>query len=226
VALSMNVTALRASSPSFLTFWPEGVAQPTAANLNPAPGEPPTPNAVTTPVSGAGRFNVYNDAGTVDVVIDVNGYYTPSSLVELTALAPRAAFASSPQIDEAIFSSGAADVLTTSITAPKAGTLIVGASVDAAGATDDEYTCEIRVDGFIVAGSGRSSRVNWQGVDGGTDRTDNSEENCSTDAAIVVGAGESDVAFHIRGRDTVQFNSATLTVVWVPLDGTGAVPSP
>ena len=73
VGLSLNVTALNATSKSFFTIWPSG-ALPLASSLNPAPGEPPTPNAVATPVD-AGKFNVYNNKGNSDIVIDINGYY-------------------------------------------------------------------------------------------------------------------------------------------------------
>ncbi len=74
IALALNVTALGATSQTFLTFWGTG-DNPGTANLNPAPGQPPTPNAVNTPLSTTGTFNVYNERGTVNVVIDVNGYY-------------------------------------------------------------------------------------------------------------------------------------------------------
>lgn len=74
VALSLNVTALAATELTFLTFWGDGT-NPGTANLNPAPGQPPIPNAVNTPLSAAGTFNVFNATGMVDVVIDVNGYY-------------------------------------------------------------------------------------------------------------------------------------------------------
>ncbi len=84
VAVSLNVTALGATERSFLTFWPDG-AQPLASSLNPAPGQPPTPNAVTVDLSAAGGFNVYNDAGLVNVVIDINGYYIQGSLTELAS---------------------------------------------------------------------------------------------------------------------------------------------
>lgn len=81
VALSLNVTADRQTAPfSFLTIWPHNTPRPNASSLNPAAGEPPTPNAVTTNLAPAGRFDVYNDAGFVDVIIDVNGYYTTSSM--------------------------------------------------------------------------------------------------------------------------------------------------
>jgi hypothetical protein len=83
IGLSMNVTAVAASGQTFWTFWADGTAQPEASSLNPAPGQPPTPNAVTTPISSAGKFKVFNNAGTVGMVIDVNGYYTKASLGDL-----------------------------------------------------------------------------------------------------------------------------------------------
>ena len=73
VGLSTNVTALGATEISFLTFWPTG-QRPNSSSLNPAPGEPPTPNAVATTID-SGKFNVYNNLGETHVLIDVNGYY-------------------------------------------------------------------------------------------------------------------------------------------------------
>ncbi len=84
VALSLNVTALHATATSFLTVWPDGT-RPKASSLNPVPGQPPAPNAVTTNLSGSGSFNVFNNAGTVNVIIDVNGYYTKQSLQEISS---------------------------------------------------------------------------------------------------------------------------------------------
>lgn len=74
-ALELNVTAIGATQPTFLTLYPAGAALPTASNLNPAPAQPPTPNAVTAPLAADGTFAVYNGFGFVDVVIDVVGYY-------------------------------------------------------------------------------------------------------------------------------------------------------
>ena len=82
VGLSLNVTAVDATQATFLTFWPDGT-RPTASNLNPAPGQPPTPNAVTTNLSGSGSFMVFNRFGTVHMIVDVNGYYTKTSLQAL-----------------------------------------------------------------------------------------------------------------------------------------------
>lgn len=74
LSLSLNVTAIGASQQSFLTIWAGG-DRPLASSLNPSPGEPPTPNAVTADLSIDQTFQVYNDVGTLDLVIDVNGYY-------------------------------------------------------------------------------------------------------------------------------------------------------
>lgn len=82
VGLSLNVTALRATLPTFLTIWPDG-SRPTASSLNPSPGQARVPNAVTTTLASDGRFRVFNRQGSVEVIIDVNGYYTQTSLQEL-----------------------------------------------------------------------------------------------------------------------------------------------
>ncbi len=73
--LSLNVTAVGATEPTNIRVFPAGGAVPTAANLNPAPNTPPAPNAVTTGLNDLGQFSVFNRFGSVDVVIDVNGYY-------------------------------------------------------------------------------------------------------------------------------------------------------
>jgi hypothetical protein len=83
VGLSMNVTAVRPTEPTFLTIWPDDQPRPDASSLNPVPGQPPTPNAVTTELAPNGRFKVYNLQGHVHVIIDVNGYYARSSLQEI-----------------------------------------------------------------------------------------------------------------------------------------------
>lgn len=83
-ALGMNVTAVSASEATFVTIWPSG-PRPTVSSLNPAPGLPPTPNAVTAPLASNGTFRVFNLAGTVDLIMDVNGYYTKSPLDQIEA---------------------------------------------------------------------------------------------------------------------------------------------
>lgn len=72
-ALSLNVTALNATGDSFVTVWPGG-ERPIASALNPTAGQRVF-NAVTAELAADQTFQVYNNRGSVDVFIDVNGYY-------------------------------------------------------------------------------------------------------------------------------------------------------
>lgn len=74
--LSLNVTAIGATNGTFLTIWANGAARPSASSLNPQPGAPPIPNAVTTGLSAGGQFDIFNGFGSVNVIVDVVGYYT------------------------------------------------------------------------------------------------------------------------------------------------------
>jgi hypothetical protein len=71
-----NVTVVNATAASFLTTFPADAARPTTASLNWPGSGPPLGNEVTMALSASGAFDAYNYAGTVDVVIDVVGYYT------------------------------------------------------------------------------------------------------------------------------------------------------
>ncbi len=74
-AVAMNVTSIDATAPSFLTIWDGSDPLPTSSSLNPIPGQPPTPNAVTSGLDAAGEFSLYNLAGNVHVFADIVGYY-------------------------------------------------------------------------------------------------------------------------------------------------------
>lgn len=73
-AVVLNVTAVDPSSATVLSVWPGGGTLPIVSNLNPFPGTV-VPNAVITGVGGNKDFNVSNDLGDLDVVIDLNGYF-------------------------------------------------------------------------------------------------------------------------------------------------------
>ena len=75
-AVVVNATAAHGSAASFLTVYPAGVTTvPTASNVNFSAGEA-VANRVTVAVGTGGQIEVYNHAGTVDVDVDVDGYYT------------------------------------------------------------------------------------------------------------------------------------------------------
>jgi hypothetical protein len=72
-AVVLNVTVTGGTSGSYLTLWPAGASQPTASNLNWTAGET-VPNRVVVAVGQGGKVDVYNKFGSVNVIIDVNGY--------------------------------------------------------------------------------------------------------------------------------------------------------
>jgi hypothetical protein len=73
-AISGNATITDPTDDGFMTIAPAG-GIPEASNLNWLRGQSPTPNAFTVALSAGGAIDVYNDRGTVNVIIDINGYY-------------------------------------------------------------------------------------------------------------------------------------------------------
>jgi len=61
------------TAPSFLIVWPAGIPQPLASNLNWTVGKT-VPNLVEVAVGAGGQISFYNGFGTVDVVLDMEGY--------------------------------------------------------------------------------------------------------------------------------------------------------
>ena len=90
VGIASNVTVVGPTAPSFLTVYPaDAPTRPNASNLNYVAGSPPTPNQVTVALSDAGAISVYNLAGSVDVIVDIVGYYVPAqAAVTPTTAAP------------------------------------------------------------------------------------------------------------------------------------------
>ena len=75
-AVALNVTVTNASGPgSYLTVWPTGSPRPLASNLNFDAGVS-VPNLVIASVGTDGKVSVFNNRGTVDVVADVQGWYS------------------------------------------------------------------------------------------------------------------------------------------------------
>ncbi|MEY9842461.1 PKD domain-containing protein [Streptacidiphilus sp. EB103A] len=74
-AVTMNVTDTNASAASWIAAYPDGVARPTASNLNFLAGQT-NPNEVTVAVGADGYVDLYNANGNVDILADVQGYYT------------------------------------------------------------------------------------------------------------------------------------------------------
>ncbi len=69
----LEVTATDTTAGSYLTAWPEGQPLPTASDLNWSPGRS-VANLVVVGVGPTGAITVFNHSGSVDVVVDVEGY--------------------------------------------------------------------------------------------------------------------------------------------------------
>lgn len=173
--LALNVTGIDATRPTFLTIWGAGNL-PNASHLNPVPGQPPTPNAVTTGLTSAGAVNVFNRFGNVHIIVDVVGYYTTSTLQELSqrlaaleaaqaagvariaaletttatniaALDLAQPFAVTNRDDTEGVTSTDEVVVSVAVTAPVAGQVTVNSTTTAIESTDGDYVrCSITTD--------------------------------------------------------------------------------
>jgi hypothetical protein len=85
-AVVLNVTAVDATQPSYFTVFPTGDTNAiqsggTNANfssLNFVPGVT-QPNLVVTPVGTSSSVTIFNHAGSADAVVDLQGYYSPTT---------------------------------------------------------------------------------------------------------------------------------------------------
>ena len=73
-AVVVNVTVTNPTTNSFLTVWPDGSARPVASDLNYRPGLT-VPGLVVVRVGPSGAIDLYNVAGSADVIVDVVGWY-------------------------------------------------------------------------------------------------------------------------------------------------------
>lgn len=77
VAVAVNITGVSPTSATYVTAWPSG-SRPLASNLNLAPGEVRAVFALVG-LGADGSIQLYNNAGTNDLVVDVLGYFTGGS---------------------------------------------------------------------------------------------------------------------------------------------------
>ncbi len=84
--VAINLTAVGPTSVGYLSAWPSGSARPEVSTVNFVPGVT-VANAAFVRLGDAGRFSIFNSAGTTNVLVDVTGYVassTGSRFVDLT----------------------------------------------------------------------------------------------------------------------------------------------
>jgi hypothetical protein len=77
-AVVVNVTAIAPTKATFLTLYPDLTTNPRTSNLNPLAGEV-VANLVEVGVSAAGKIDLFNDLGTINVAVDIEGYVAAAS---------------------------------------------------------------------------------------------------------------------------------------------------
>jgi hypothetical protein len=73
-AVLLNVTVTSPSSYSYLTVYPTGQGQPATSDLNVTPGGTVT-NLVVAALGADGKVVVFNQAGSAQLIVDVEGWY-------------------------------------------------------------------------------------------------------------------------------------------------------
>jgi hypothetical protein len=77
-AVTLNLTETNASAASYITAYPTGASRPLASNVNFVAGQT-VPNRVIVKTGAGGKITLYNAFGNVDLIADVNGWFTDNS---------------------------------------------------------------------------------------------------------------------------------------------------
>ena len=78
-AVVLNVTATNTTAPGFLTLWAANSTRPWVSNVNWPSAGTTIPNRVIAPIDPlTGMVSIYSNV-TTDVVVDLNGYFSPST---------------------------------------------------------------------------------------------------------------------------------------------------
>ena len=86
LAVALNVTAVDGVSPGFLTIFPDGATQPGTSSVN-FPAQAASPNSVVAKIGAGGRIRIFANVS-VDVVVDVFGWFGPGGSARLFTVVP------------------------------------------------------------------------------------------------------------------------------------------
>jgi hypothetical protein len=77
-AVILNITVTNGTSPTDVRVYPSDAAIPGSSNINAAAGAT-VPNLVTATLSSDGKVSLLSSGGTVDLIADIAGWYTPTT---------------------------------------------------------------------------------------------------------------------------------------------------
>jgi hypothetical protein len=78
-AVAFNLTAVTPTTSGFLTAFPQGTARPGVSNINFTAGQVIANFATVTLNASNGQMSIFNSGGSVHVIVDVAGFYAPST---------------------------------------------------------------------------------------------------------------------------------------------------
>lgn len=161
VAVVMNLTETDATASSYLTVYPAGAPRPSSSNLNFTPGHT-VANQLMMKLGAGGEVTIYNQQGSVNVILDVAGWLG-SSGTALNTVVPARAVDTRPNSGQAYsgHTLGSKQELTVDL-AGLAGLPSSGVSALAINVTVTDTTAA----GVILVGPGgqpvpQTSEVNW-----------------------------------------------------------------
>ncbi|MDO8119958.1 N-acetylmuramoyl-L-alanine amidase [Isoptericola sp. b490] len=138
-AVSVTLTAVAASTATFLTVWPAGADRPLASILN-ADAHHTVPASTIVGVGGQGMISVYNASGSVHVVVDVTGYWSDDGAGDLFTPLPTATRLYDSRTSGGQFASGETRTLTVAgVDGVPADATAAMLNVVSVGAKDDGY---------------------------------------------------------------------------------------
>ncbi len=76
-AVVVNLTVTNGTAGSYLTAFPSGVNQPPSSDINFGPGQT-IPVAAIVKIGANGKISIANNMGSVNVIVDVVGYFHPT----------------------------------------------------------------------------------------------------------------------------------------------------
>jgi hypothetical protein len=78
-AAVVNLTAVAPTSTTYLTAYPSGGTRPTVSSINVA-AKKVRANLVTVPLGADGKIRIYNQRGSVNVIVDVMGFFAKDDI--------------------------------------------------------------------------------------------------------------------------------------------------
>lgn len=156
-AVVVNLTVTDTTGSGFITGYADGASVPNASNVNYAAGQT-VANLAIVPVSSAGKIDLFNGGGSVDLIADVVGYYSKD-------VVPQVAGAYVPVTPTRVFDSrGLGD---TPLPNDRADTLVLGTWADPVNALVANTTVtDTKGDGFLTVYTydqsvPNASNLNW-----------------------------------------------------------------